>query len=57
MLCDRAMLVKGIGSLSLSSVAVVVPLRAGDAMPVPSLLCDGSLGSDEEDDGDELAPR
>jgi hypothetical protein len=47
--------------LSLSLVAsggpVVVPLHASDVMLVPSLLWNASLGTDEDDDDEELAPQ
>jgi hypothetical protein len=59
---DPAVLVEGLGSLSLSlSPAALggpaeVPL-ADDELPAPSLLWVASLGSDEDDDDEELAPR
>ncbi|KAK1663422.1 hypothetical protein QYE76_051581 [Lolium multiflorum] len=59
---DPAVLVEGLGSLSLSlSPAALggpaeVPL-SDDVLPAPSLLWVDSLGSDEDDDDEELAPR
>nr|XP_051190172.1 uncharacterized protein LOC127303486 [Lolium perenne] len=61
LLCDPALLVKGLGSLSLLSVALggpaKVPLLAGGAMPALGSLWVASLDSDEDDDDEELAPR
>jgi hypothetical protein len=60
LLCDPTVLVEGLGSLSMFSVAscgpTEVPLPTGDALPVPSLLWDASPGSGKDNDGEELAP-
>lgn len=63
LLCDPAVLVEGLGSLSLPPVAsgdpisADVPLPAGDVLPAPSLLWVASLSSNEDDDVEELAPQ
>jgi hypothetical protein len=53
------MLVEGLGSLSLSPVALGGPAevpRADDALTAPSLLWVASLDSEKDSDDEELAP-
>ncbi|KAK1644447.1 hypothetical protein QYE76_062252 [Lolium multiflorum] len=59
---DPAVLVEGLGSLSLSPLPVAsdgpVEVSCADAMmPAPSLLWVASLGSDDDDDDEVLAPQ
>jgi hypothetical protein len=57
---DPAVLVEGLGSLSMSPVASGGPAEvpcADEALKAPSLLWVASLDSDEDDDDEELVPQ
>jgi hypothetical protein len=61
-LCDSAVVVEGLGSLSLSPAATggtvsEVSPPVGAMLPARVLLWDASLSSDEDEDDEVLAPR